>query len=62
MNIEINYPYLGVEVYGAGYYHYVYWEELGNANQSIKGLPVTAVVPRTLVQFPIICELIVVQR
>jgi hypothetical protein len=62
MNIEINYPYLGVEVYGAGYYHYVYWEELDNANQSIKGLPVTAVVPRTLVQFPIICELIVVQR
>lgn len=62
MNIEINYPYLGIEVYGAGYYHYLYFEELSNAYETIKGLPVTTVIPRTLVQFPIITELILVQR
>lgn len=62
MNIEINYPYLGVEVYGAGYYHYLYWEELLNADDTIKGLPNSVVVPRTVVQFPLICELIIVQR
>ena len=62
MNIEINYPYLGVEVYGAGYYHHIYWETLTNADETIRGLPVTTVTPRTIVQFPIICELIIVQR
>lgn len=64
MNIEINYPYLGVEVYGAGYYHHIYWETIGveNPDLTIKGLPNTVVIPRTIVQFPIICELIIVQR
>jgi hypothetical protein len=62
MNIEINYPYLGVEVYGAGYNHYLYWNIPSGQDQTIKGLPLTVVVPRTIVQFPIICELIVVQR
>lgn len=62
MNIEIPYPYLGIEVYGGGYYHYVYWEEVQNASQTIKGINPTAPVPRTIVQFPIIAELIIVQR
>lgn len=64
MNIEINYPYVGVEVYGAGYYHHLYWEDIGleNPDLTIKGLPITVGVPRTIVQFPIICELILVQR
>jgi len=62
MNIEIPYNYVGVEVYGAGYYHYLYWQDLFEAEDTIKGLPVTAPTPRTLVQFPIICELIIVQR
>jgi len=62
MNIEINYPYLGIEVYGAGYYQYLYWAESVEADTSIRGISTTAVVPRTLAQFPIICELIIVQR
>lgn len=62
MNIEINYPYLGIEIYGAGYYQYLYWGESNEADTSIKGITTTASVPRTLAQFPIICELIIVQR
>jgi len=63
MNIEVNYPYIGVEVYGAGYYQYLYWGENGAiADDSIKGLSTTAPTPRTIVQFPLITELILVQR
>lgn len=63
MNIEVNYPYIGVEVYGAGYYHYLYWgESTTQADDSIKGVTTTAVTPRTIVQFPLITELILVQR
>lgn len=62
MNIEINYPYLGVEVYGAGYYHYLYWSEIQNPDESVRNMYFPAPTPRTIVQFPLICELIIVQR
>lgn len=62
MNIEINYPYLGVEIYGAGYYQYLYYGEINTADESIKGITLTTQTPRTIVQFPIITELILINR
>jgi hypothetical protein len=63
MNIEINYPYLGVEVYGAGHYQYLYWSSNNvDGDSSIKGIQTVAPIPRTIAQYPIVCELIVVQR
>jgi hypothetical protein len=63
MNIQVNYPYIGCEIYGAGYYQYLYWgENPSQADNSIKGITTTAITPRTITQFPIIAELILVQR
>jgi hypothetical protein len=62
LNIEINYPYLGIEIYGSGYFHFIELADVNNPNDSVVGRTDVKPPIKTVVQFPIIAELIIVNR
>jgi hypothetical protein len=62
LNIEINHAFLGVEIYGPGYFHFIEIQDVTNPDDSVVGQIDTRPPIKTVVQFPIIAELIITNR